>query len=170
MPASDREPQVPSMTRAEAEEIFAITDAFCEAHLDHEYAALCRRLVAKLARKRPSPLEHGDPRIWAAGALYAVGANNFLFDPTQTPHLSGERLSELIGVPRSTVAAKAKRIRDVLGIKPMDIEFCRRELLQAHPVAWLVEVEGIVIDARRLPAEMQAEARKRGLIPDLALA
>jgi hypothetical protein len=153
--------------REDVEKIYAFTDAFCEAHLDQEYAALCRRLVAKLARKRPSPLERGDPRIWAAGAVYSVGANNFLFDPAQTPHLSVDRLSELIGVPRSTIAAKAKRIRDMLRMKPMDIEFCRRELVEAHPVAWLVEVDGIVIDARRLPAEMQAEARKRGLIPDL---
>lgn len=169
MPARKAEPRVPSALREDAEKIFAFTDAFCEAHLDEEYAALCRRLVAKLARKRPSPLKRGDPRIWAAGALYSVGANNFLFDPTQTPHLSADRLSELIAVPRSTMAAKAKRIRDVLGIKPMDIDFCRRELLEAHPVAWLVEVDGVVIDARRLPAEVQAEARKRGLIPDLAL-
>jgi hypothetical protein len=170
MPARSPEPRLPSALREQVDKIFAFTDAFCEAHLDDEYAALCRRLVAKLARERPSPLLHGDARIWAAGALYAVGANNFLFDPTQTPHLSGDRLSELIGVRRATVAAKAKRIRDVLAIKPMDIEFCRRELLEAHPLAWLVEVDGIVIDARRLPVEMQAEARKRGLIPDLALA
>ncbi len=51
--------------------------------LDAEYASLCRKLVAKLARKRPSPLERGDRRIWAAGAIYAVGANNFLFDPAR---------------------------------------------------------------------------------------
>jgi hypothetical protein len=55
-------------------------------------------------------------------------------------------------------------------MRPMDVRFCRRELIEAHPRAWLVEVDGIVIDARRLPNEMQAEARKRGLIPDVVLA
>jgi hypothetical protein len=41
---------------------------------------VCRRLVARLARKRPSPLVRGDMRIWAAGAIHAVGQVNFLFD------------------------------------------------------------------------------------------
>jgi hypothetical protein len=71
-------------------------------------------------------------------------------------------------VPNSTIAAKAKRIRDGVGLDaPMDPEFCRRELLAEHPLAWLVEFDGLIIDARMLPAELHAEARRRGLIPDL---
>ncbi len=132
---------------------------------------LCRRLVvAKLARKRPSPIVRGDARGWAAGALYAIGHNNFMFDPRQTPHLSADAMSQSIGAPKSTMSAKAKRIRDLVALDaPMDPEFCRRELLADHPLAWLVEVDGLVVDARVLPAELQAEARRRGLIPDLAL-
>ncbi len=38
-----------------------------------------RKLVVKLARKRPSPLARGDLRIWAGAAIYAVGTVNFLF-------------------------------------------------------------------------------------------
>ena len=97
-----------------------------------------------------------------------MGSNNFLFDPSQIPHLTADDLSELLGVPKSTMAGKAKRIRDALGLHArMDLEFCRRELLEDHPLAWLVEVDGMIIDARWLPAELQAEARRRGLIPDL---
>ncbi len=51
----------------------------------------------------------------------------------------------------------------------MDREFCRRELLEDHPRAWLVEVDGMIVDARWLPPEVQAEARRRGLIPDRPL-
>lgn len=43
----------------------------------------------------------------------------------------------------------------------------RREMLERHPMAWLVEVNGLVVDARWLPPEIQDEARRRGLIPDL---
>lgn len=144
---------VPLARQGDAGEIMVITDRFCGEHLDAEYASLCRKLVAKLARKRPSPLERGGLRIWAAGAIYAVGANNFLFDPDQTPHLRAERLSDLLGVPKSTLAGKAKRIRDVLGLDGrMDREFCRRELLEEHPLAWLVEVDGMIVDARWLPS------------------
>jgi hypothetical protein len=40
-------------------------------------------------------------------------------------------------------------------------------MLEQHPLAWLVEVDGFIVDARTLPAEVQDEARRRGLIPDL---
>lgn len=46
---------VPVALRPAFNEITEITDEFCMAHLDDEYAELCRRLTAKLARKRPSP-------------------------------------------------------------------------------------------------------------------
>ena len=102
--------------------------------------------------------------------MYAIGQNNFLFDPSQAPHLSAEDLSHLTGIPKSTMAAKAKRIRDAVGMRaPMDPAFCRRELLAEHPCAWLIEIDGLLVDARLLPAELQAEARRYGLIPDLAL-
>src|SRR3954452_16686154 len=60
--------KIPVALRPRAGEIVEITDAFCAEHLDAEYGELCRRLVARLARKRPSPLERGEPRIWAAGS------------------------------------------------------------------------------------------------------
>jgi Domain of unknown function (DUF6398) len=161
------EPRVPKALRAQVEAISALTDAYCAERLDSEYAELCRRLVAKLARKRPSPLVRGDVRIWAAAALYTVGSVNFLFDRSQPLHLTADELSALTGVPKSTMANKWKRIRDLLGLGPFDHEFCRRELIEQSPVAWLVVVDGIVVDARWLPSELQAEACRRGLIPDL---
>jgi len=168
--AEDKEiGRVPNALRARVGEIVALSDMVCAKHLDQEYAMLCRRLVAKLARKRPSPIVHGDERVWAAAALYAIGQNNFLFDPTQTPHLSADDLSRLTGVPERTMSSMAKRVRDAVGLHiPMDPGFCRRELLADHPLAWLVKVDGVIVDARLLPAELQAEARRRGLIPDLA--
>ncbi|MGZ6639918.1 MAG: DUF6398 domain-containing protein [Solirubrobacteraceae bacterium] len=168
--AADNDLHVPAVLRARMREIVELTDAICARRLDPEYAALCRRLIAKLARKRPSPIERGEARVWAGGAIYAIAQNNFLFDPSQTPHLSADQLGDLVGVPKSTMAAKAKRIRDAVRLHaPMDPEFCRRELLAEHPLAWLVKVDGLIVDARMLPPQLQAEARLRGLIPDLSL-
>lgn len=99
--------RVPLALRGDAGEIFAITDRFCHEHLDSEYAFLCRALVAKLARKRPSPLKRGELRIWAAGAVYTVGANNFLFDPSQTPHLKIEVSSRIMGLLLSPGSQRA---------------------------------------------------------------
>jgi hypothetical protein len=159
--------RIPEPLRHDAEEIFKLTDPFCTEHLDAEYGELVRKLIAKLARKRPSPLARGDLRIWAAAAIYTVGSVNFLFDRTQRPHLTGDALSALIGVPRSTLANKARLIRDLLRIGQMEPEFCRRELLASNPLPWLISVGGFIVDARTMPPEVQAAARRRGLIPDL---
>jgi Domain of unknown function (DUF6398) len=159
--------RVPRSLRTIVDEIEAFTDRFCAERLDAEYAVLCRRLVAKLARKRPSPLARGAPRIWAAGVLYAVGRANFIFDRSQPIHLSGNELAALTSVPNTTMANKARRICELVELSPFSFEFSRRDMLQHNPLAWLVEVNGIPVDARSLPPEVQAEARRRGLIPDL---
>ena len=158
---------VVSSTRQAALDIIAATDRLCTEHLDAEYAELCRKLVDELARKRPSPLARGEPRVWAGAVLYTVGGVNFLFDKTQRPHWTTDELARASGVGKSTLSAKATIIRKALGIVPLDPEFCRRELLADHPLAWMVEVDGILIDARMLPPEVQAELRRRGMIPDL---
>ncbi|MDE3204471.1 MAG: hypothetical protein KGQ66_09610 [Acidobacteriota bacterium] len=40
-------------------------------------------------------------------------------------------------------------------------------MLERHPYAWYVEIDGLVLDARALPADLKDDARRRGLIPDL---
>ena len=57
---------IPGPLRHDVDELFKLTDPFCAEHLDAEYGELVRKLVGKLARKRPSPLARGDLRIWAA--------------------------------------------------------------------------------------------------------
>jgi len=153
--------------RTRADEIANLTDALCGHHLDAEYAELCRKLVTKLGRKRPSPLLRGDPRIWAGAIVHAIGMVNFLFDPAQKPHLTADQLSEAADVPKSTLSAKSKLIRDLLRIVPMEPALCRRELLASNPLVWMIKVNGFIVDARTMPPEIQAEARRQGLIPDL---
>lgn len=159
--------RVPTILQEDVSGILALTDGFCIEHLDEEYAELSRRLVAKLARKRSSPLARGDLRTWAAAAIYTVGSVNFLFDPAEQPHLRADDLARLTGVAKSTMANKARAIRQALGTGQLDPEFCRRELLERHPFAWLVEMNGFVVDVRSLPEPFQDEARRRGLVPDL---
>ncbi|MGH2850677.1 MAG: DUF6398 domain-containing protein [Solirubrobacteraceae bacterium] len=158
--------RIPVAMRPRAAEILAITDEVCNAHLDSEYAGLCRELVARLARKRPSPLTRGETRIWAAGAIYALGQLNFLFDRSQQPHLSADQLAGYLGVVKTTMANKAAAIRRTLDLGDYEPGLTRQELLDDHPLAWIVSVDGFLVDARTLPAELQHEARRRGLIPD----
>lgn len=60
-----------------------------------------------------------------------------------------------------------RRIRDELRLDGLSLEFWRAELLQGTPLAWLVEINGFVVDARMLPPDLQQEAHEPGLIPAL---
>ena len=53
--------------RPPAEQVIKLTDKVCADLLDEEYAGLARQVVAKLARKRPSPLQSGRAATWAGG-------------------------------------------------------------------------------------------------------
>lgn len=156
---------VPRAVRPYADQVVALTDAVCREHLDEEYADLCRALVGKLGRKRPSPLTRGDLRIWAAGVVYAVGQLNFVFDPEQTPHATADQLSEWLGVKKSTMSNKARLIRDSLKLSQFDTQFMRKDLVEASPLTWILQVDGIPVDIRRAPAHLQVQAFELGLIP-----
>jgi hypothetical protein len=159
--------KVPVELRTRVAEILAITDEVCGAHLDGEYGELCRVLVGRLARKRPSPLTRGDTRIWAAGAIYAVGRVNFLSDRSQQPHLSADQLAHHVGVVKTTMANKAALITKTLNLGVFEPDLTRLAMLEQHPLTWMVMVNGFIVDARTLPPEIQDEARRRGVIPDL---
>jgi uncharacterized protein DUF6398 len=159
--------RIPPALRERAQAIVDVTDAACREHLDEEYARLARRLVARLARKRPSSIARGDARIWAAGAIYALGQMNFLFDRSQTPYMTTDGLAEALGVVKTTMANKAGLINRILELSAFEPDMTRVAVLEEHPLAWLVELDGVIVDARSLPSELQDEAHRRGLIPDL---
>ena len=159
--------RIPAAVRTPASAIIDITDATCVDHLVDEYAHLARRLVGRLGCKRPSPLMRGDSRIWAAAVLYVIGQINFLFDRSQQPHLTAAQLAAAVGAKQTTMANKAAMINRLLNIGIYEPELTRVAMLEQHPMAWIVEVNGFLVDARQLPDELQAEARRRGLIPDL---
>ena len=146
--------------------VTAITDAYCREHLNEEYAQLIRCAVAALCRKRPSPLVSGAPLLWAAGVTHAIGMANFLFDSTQTPHVSAGELYERFGVKQSTGLGKSKKVRELLRIHQMDAEWSLPSRLHDHPTAWMVQTpEGFILDARSLKREVQVALHRAGVIP-----
>ncbi len=158
---------VPEAMKPRYDEIVALTDAFCEEHLDAEYAQVCRQMAATLARKRPSPLLGGRPRTWAAAIVHTVGSVNFLFDKTQTPHMRADELAGLFGLSKGSVSAKSKQIKDLLNIGVFDPDWTLPSKMDANPMAWMVSVDGLIVDARSLPWPYQEEAYRKGLIPYL---
>ena len=156
---------VPKTMRERYDEIIALTDAFCAEHLNEEYAGVCRQMAAKLGRKRPSPLTRGWAKSWAAAIAYAVGRVNFLFDKSQEPHMKPTDLAGWFGVAQSTASNKASQIMDMFGIWLMDPEWTLPSRLDDNPMVWMIAVNGIVVDARWVPREIQEIAYEKGLIP-----
>ena len=166
MPEPEHE-RIPSRLRPIYDELVSRTDAVCRDHLTEEYAQLCRRLVAALCRKRPSPVTRGRLETWACGIVYAISSVNFLFDKSQTPHLTASELCALFGVSTSTGGNKAGEIRRLFRMSPMDPAWCLPSKLDDNPLAWLISVNGLIVDARHAPRAIQEEALRRGLIPYL---
>lgn len=149
------------------ETVTELTDAFCREHLTDEYAVLARQAAAALARKRPSPLLQGKPKSWACGIVVALGRVNFLFDSSQELHFTVAELCKRLGVPQSTGSTMAKKVTEALKTGPMDPDWTLPSKVEDNPLAWFVEVNGLIMDARTLPRDMQEEIFKAGLIPSL---
>jgi hypothetical protein len=171
LPAKAPKPRpVPKPPSKEAKDevlrvIVGLTDQFCREHLNEEYAGLCRKLAEKLARKRPSPLTRGKPQVWACAIVRVIGWVNFLDDSSQTPHLKLTAIDQAFGVAESTGQGKAKAIRDLLKIRQFDFHWMLHQRIEESPMAWMIEVNGFIVDARRLKREVQEEAFRKGLIP-----
>ncbi len=145
--------------------IVALTDAFCRDHLDDEYRDLARAMTAALCRKRPSPLASGQPRSWACAIIYALGQLNFLPDKASRPHMAMAEVCAAFGVGQSTASAKARVIADALRTHRMDPVWMLRSFVGRNPLVWMAEVNGMLVDLRDMPREVQVIAYEKGMIP-----
>jgi len=157
--------KVPQKMQSKYDEIIALTGAVCHEHLTDEYASLCRKLCAALARKRPSPLARGRTKSWAGAILYTIARVNFLFDPSQDPHMRADELCAAAGVSQGTASNKSTQIMDLLDIYQMHPDWTRHSRMDDNPMAWMIMVNGFVVDVRSQPREIQEIAYEKGLIP-----
>jgi len=157
--------KVPQKMQANYDEIVDLTNAVCHEHLTDEYTDLCRKLCATLARKRPSPLARGRARSWAGAILYTIARVNFLFDPSQDPHMRATELCAAVGVSQNNASAKSTQIMDLLDIMQMSPDWTLPNLMDDNPMAWMIMVDGLIVDVRSQPREIQEIAFEMGLIP-----
>ncbi len=145
--------------------LIEMTDSFCKEFLNEEYAELCRKLAAALARKRPSPLLQGRLETWACGIVRTIGWVNHLDDRSQKPHLKLTFIDKAFGVAESTGSGKSKAIRTMLKIRDFDPKWTLPSKMDENPMVWWLEVDGFLIDIRDTPREFQEAAFAKGLIP-----
>ena len=165
MAKTKKSENVPNAMQEKFDGIVASSDDFAKLHLNSEYAQLIRFATAALCRKRPSPLASGKEKTWACGITHAIGMVNFLFDPSQKPHVSAKEIYDWFGVSPSTGQSKSKQVRDILDMRQMDPNWCLPSKLDKNPMAWMISVDGFILDARTVRREIQEEAYARGLIP-----
>ncbi|NOT54273.1 MAG: hypothetical protein HOP18_06675 [Deltaproteobacteria bacterium] len=165
MAKTTKSEKVPPTMQSTYESIVEFTDQVAAEHLNSEYAQLFRYATAALCRKRPSPLATGHVNTWAAGIAYAIGAVNFLFDKSQTPHLRGEDLCQAFGVSASSGSAKAKKVRSLLGLFQFHPDWTLPSKLERNPLVWTLSVNGLLVDIRSMPREAQEIAYRKDFIP-----
>ena len=156
---------VPKPMQAKYDAVVELTDAFCRDRLNDEYRDLARAMAAALARKRPSPLASGQPRTWACGIVHTLGQLNFLSDKASQPYMTMVEVCAAFGVGQSTASAKARVISDALHTSRMDPTWMLRSRVDRNPLVWMAEVNGLIVDLRNMPRELQEIAYSKGMIP-----
>jgi len=114
--------------------LIAEAKKFCDKYLDQEYSQLCEKMIEKMARKRNVPFLSGRGEIWIAAIIYAIGSVNFLFDPSFKPYVSTDDICNYFGVSKSTIAQKAKVIRDMFKMSQWKGEFFTNRMRETNPL------------------------------------
>lgn len=146
-------------------EIAKIVSSFADEKLNDEYKSLFLRALEKLCRKRPSPIIKGNPHNWACGIVYAIGSNNFLFDKRQMIHLTAYEIADWFGLAKSTAGSKGSEVSKALNLSHINTEFMLKKLIDKNPLIWYLQIDGLIMDIRKMPREIQEQAFKKGLIP-----
>ncbi|MHB1152539.1 MAG: DUF6398 domain-containing protein [Eubacteriales bacterium] len=157
--------KVPKVMAAKYNEIAEIISQFSDEKLNEEYKEITLRALAKLCRKRPSPLEKGRARTWACGIVYAIGSNNFIFDKSQPINITAAEIAEWFGLAKGTASSKASEVTKILGLSYANPEFLLESVIEGNPAIWYLDVDGLIMDIRTMPREYQEAAFRKGLIP-----
>ena len=147
------------------ERIVGLTDDVCDKQLNSECRDLARVMTGALCRKRPSPLTSGQPRTWAGGIVCVPGRINFLSDRSFPPYMTTADLCAAVGVGESTLHAKARVIEQTLKTRIFDPKWTLPSLVGSNPLVWMAEVNGLLVDLRTMPREIQEVAFAKGIIP-----
>jgi hypothetical protein len=84
--------------------------------------------------------------------------------------MRGEDLAALVGAAPSTLAAKAREVRNLVRMRQgIDQDYVCPSRLGDAPGVWLITVNGFIVDARHLEPDIQDELHRRKLIPDPAV-
>jgi len=140
--------------------LIEMTAGFCDEYLDEDYKQLCEKLIRKISRKRNVPFLSGRIEIWAAAIVYAIGSINFLFDKSFEPYATANDICNYFSTSKSTTSQKTKIIRDMFKLRYWDKKFSTSHRRESDPFSNLVMINGLIVDKRSLPLEIQELIRR----------
>lgn len=140
--------------QARIDEVFALLDAFSQAHLTPELAGYVRKLWDQIGRKRKYVITGGAKEVWAAAVVYVIARLNFLFDSRSPNYLTANVISAFFGTKKTTVSARAADIEKACRIRMGQDGLCSPDIADA--LTFVKLPNGMVI-----PKNM---AREAGLI------
>ncbi len=97
--------------------------------------------------------------------MRTIGWVNYLDDRSQKPHLKLPQIDKAFGVAESTGQGKSQLIRKMLRIRQFDHRWTLPSKMDENPMVWMLEVNGLLMDIRNAPRELQEAACAKGLIP-----
>jgi hypothetical protein len=156
-PSNDR---IPQDKRERFREVAALVEQFGQAHLDEELTGYVHELWRRICRRKTLDCRRGQARIWAASVVHVIARMNFLFDRTQSVHLTFDTICAAFQTSKTTVGGKATEIARALGLSPLgEPGLCRKELIDSFTMVRLSN--GMVV-----PLKM---AKEMGLVPPDAM-
>ena len=90
-----------------------------------------------------------------------------MFDEGQLYYMSADDLCAAFGVAKRTGQSRSKLVREALKMGQFDLDWYLTSQMLDNPLAWYITVNGMVVDARQMPREVQEIAHQKGLIPYL---
>lgn len=139
-------------------DIEASLRAFGETHLDPELTAFCLTLWQRMQKSSKLNTNRGKPGVWAASLVHVIGRMNFLYDKSQSVHITLDTICGAFGVSKKTVGAKATQIERTLNLGQVAAGLCRSELMKDF--IFLEMNNGMVTTYR--------QAEKMGILPPSA--
>ena len=133
-------------TKDKEKQLLDMVESFSNEHINDEYGEICGNLVKKMGRKHEVPFKRGKIEIWASAVIYAIGQINFLFDKSFDPHVTPDEICDYFNTKKSTVADKAKKIRDMFNMGHYDDEFSTKHMNDSNPLKdVIVTDEGLIV-------------------------
>jgi hypothetical protein len=149
---------IPSFMEKRYEELIAEFDAACAAHLTPEFLVPGQAMIRALCVSSLAPLK-GRASHWIAAVVWALETLNY----AEPPHAE-EEIGGWFRTAAKSVVSRGNTILSVLQAQPHDPRWSFST--QANPWACLVKVNGVLIDLRRLPPEVQQAAVAQGVITE----